>query len=104
MRLRPLRPVRPGTRIGLRRGLALPGRPRPLGGHLPGRTTRARAETLPQLRRAIPVRRGGRAVPSCGLSRRACPAALGIADTPADDPIAAARAAFAGGLFRRGLA
>jgi hypothetical protein len=40
----------------------------------------------------------------CGLSRRACPAALGLADAAADDPIASARAAFAQGLFRRGVA
>src|SRR5262249_47781105 len=40
---------------------------------------------------------------ACGLSRPACPAALGLADTPAD-PIAAARAAFHRGLFRRGMA
>ncbi len=40
---------------------------------------------------------------SCGLSRAACPAALGLADAPVD-AIAAARAAFAQGLFRRGLA
>jgi tetratricopeptide (TPR) repeat protein len=40
----------------------------------------------------------------CGLSRRACPAALGLADAAPDDPIASARAAFAQGLFRRGVA
>jgi tetratricopeptide (TPR) repeat protein len=40
---------------------------------------------------------------ACGLSRPACPAALGIADVPAE-PIAAARAAFSQGLFRRGMA
>src|SRR5205807_8690070 len=40
----------------------------------------------------------------CGLSRRACPAALGLADTAGDDPVASARAAFAQGLFRRGMA
>ncbi len=40
----------------------------------------------------------------CGLSRRACPAALGLEDAPPDNPIASARAAFAQGLFRRGLA
>jgi tetratricopeptide (TPR) repeat protein len=40
---------------------------------------------------------------SCGLSRRDCPAALGLADVRGD-PVAAARAAFAKGLFRCGLA
>jgi tetratricopeptide (TPR) repeat protein len=40
----------------------------------------------------------------CGLSRRACPAALGLADTATADPIASARASFAQGLFRRGVA
>jgi tetratricopeptide (TPR) repeat protein len=40
----------------------------------------------------------------CGLSRRACPAALGLADVAADNPIALAREAFAQGLFRRGVA
>src|SRR5438067_1689032 len=40
---------------------------------------------------------------ACGLSRPACSAALGLAEAPAD-PIAAARAAFARGLFRHGLA
>jgi tetratricopeptide (TPR) repeat protein len=40
---------------------------------------------------------------ACGLSRPDCPAALGVADAPAD-PIPAARAAFSQGLFRRGLA
>jgi hypothetical protein len=40
---------------------------------------------------------------ACGLARLACPAALGVTDTPAD-PIAAAHAAFAEGLFRRGVA
>jgi tetratricopeptide (TPR) repeat protein len=40
---------------------------------------------------------------ACGLARPQCPAALGITDAPAD-PIAAARAAFAQGLFRRGIA
>jgi tetratricopeptide (TPR) repeat protein len=40
---------------------------------------------------------------ACGLSKAACPAALGVADAPADS-IAAARAAFAQGLFRRGTA
>jgi tetratricopeptide (TPR) repeat protein len=40
---------------------------------------------------------------ACGLSRPACPAALGIAEAPAN-PIDAARAAFTQGLFRRGLA
>jgi tetratricopeptide (TPR) repeat protein len=38
------------------------------------------------------------------LSRRNCPAALGIADTPDADPIASARTAFGQGLFRRGIA
>src|SRR6516164_2045532 len=41
---------------------------------------------------------------ACGLSRSACPAALGLADAPGEDPIVSARAAFAQGLFRRGLA
>src|SRR4051812_36328603 len=41
---------------------------------------------------------------ACGLSRKACPAALGLGETPNDDPIAFANAAFAQGLFRRGLA
>jgi tetratricopeptide (TPR) repeat protein len=40
----------------------------------------------------------------CGLLRRSCPAALGIADSPADDPVASAQAAFVQGLFRRGIA
>ncbi len=40
---------------------------------------------------------------ACGLSRMACPAALGLTDGPADT-IAAAREAFAQGLFRRGMA
>lgn len=40
---------------------------------------------------------------ACGLSRPACPAALGVAD-PAADPILAARASFGQGLFRRGIA
>src|SRR5215472_11377866 len=35
----------------------------------------------------------------CGLSRDACPAALGLTDVPAVDPIASARAAFDQGLF-----
>jgi tetratricopeptide (TPR) repeat protein len=41
---------------------------------------------------------------ACGQTRRACPAALGLADSPGDDCVSAARAAFAQGLFRRGLA
>jgi tetratricopeptide (TPR) repeat protein len=40
---------------------------------------------------------------SCGLKRTACLASLGVADAPAD-PVAAARTAFAQGLFRHGLA
>jgi tetratricopeptide (TPR) repeat protein len=40
----------------------------------------------------------------CGLSRRECPAALGLGDAVPDNPIALARAAFAQGLFRRGMA
>jgi tetratricopeptide (TPR) repeat protein len=40
---------------------------------------------------------------ACGLGRQACTAALEIADAPAE-PIAAARAAFSQGLFRRGIA
>src|SRR5437899_13049948 len=40
----------------------------------------------------------------CGLARQACPAALGVAEPIAEDPIAAARAAFAQGLFRHGMA
>jgi tetratricopeptide (TPR) repeat protein len=40
---------------------------------------------------------------ACGLSPSSCPAALGIADAPAD-PIRAAREAIAQGLFRRGMA
>src|SRR5262249_43214147 len=39
----------------------------------------------------------------CGLARSACPSALGIAEPVADNPIAAARAAFARGLFRMGI-
>jgi tetratricopeptide (TPR) repeat protein len=42
--------------------------------------------------------------PACGLSRHQCPAALGLVDTVGDDPIGAARADFAQGLFRRGIA
>jgi len=41
---------------------------------------------------------------ACGLSRLACPAALGLTDEPLEDPIASARAAFTQGLFRRGIA
>ena len=41
---------------------------------------------------------------ACGLSRRNCPAALEIADTPDDEPLASARTAFGQGLFRRGIA
>jgi tetratricopeptide (TPR) repeat protein len=41
---------------------------------------------------------------ACGLSRRSCPAALGLAESPADDPVASAQAAFIRGLFRRGIA
>jgi tetratricopeptide (TPR) repeat protein len=40
----------------------------------------------------------------CGLSRQACVAALGLRDELTADPIASARADFAGGLFRRGIA
>lgn len=40
----------------------------------------------------------------CGLSRHACPAALGLTDAVSDDPIASSQAAFAQGLFRRGVA
>ncbi|MFO0965800.1 MAG: hypothetical protein U0793_09490 [Gemmataceae bacterium] len=40
---------------------------------------------------------------ACGLARTACPAALGLADAPAD-PVAVARAVFPRGLFRRGMA
>lgn len=40
---------------------------------------------------------------ACGLTRAACPAALGLVEAPAD-PIAAAHTAFAQGLFRRGIA
>ncbi len=39
----------------------------------------------------------------CGLPRDACPAALGLEDAPATDPVASARAAFIRGLFRRSL-
>jgi tetratricopeptide (TPR) repeat protein len=41
---------------------------------------------------------------ACGLPRRACPAALGLADAAVEDPIASARAAFGQGLFRHGVA
>ena len=41
---------------------------------------------------------------ACGLSRRACPAALGLTETADDNPIASAREAFTRGLFRRGMA
>lgn len=40
----------------------------------------------------------------CGLSRQACPTSLGLAATVGDDPVSAAREAFAQGLYRRGLA
>lgn len=40
----------------------------------------------------------------CGLPRHACPAALGLTDSVATDPITSARTAFAQGLFRRGIA
>jgi tetratricopeptide (TPR) repeat protein len=41
---------------------------------------------------------------ACGLSRRNCPAALGIEQSPASDPLASASESFRQGLFRRGLA
>jgi len=41
---------------------------------------------------------------ACGLARHQCPAELGLAEGVATDPIASARAAFAQGLFRHGLA
>jgi tetratricopeptide (TPR) repeat protein len=41
---------------------------------------------------------------ACGLSRGACPAALGLGEAHAVDPITNARATFAQGLFRRGMA
>lgn len=41
---------------------------------------------------------------ACGLARRDCAAALAITDPPEADPIGSARAAFAKGLFRRGMA
>jgi tetratricopeptide (TPR) repeat protein len=40
----------------------------------------------------------------CGLSRQACPGALGLSEGADGDPTAAARSAFAQGLFRRGMA
>jgi tetratricopeptide (TPR) repeat protein len=41
---------------------------------------------------------------ACGLSRHACQVALHLADANAGDPVALARAAFAQGLFRKGMA
>jgi tetratricopeptide (TPR) repeat protein len=41
---------------------------------------------------------------ACGLTRAACPAALGLTDAASADAVAAAQAAFARGLFRRGIA
>src|SRR5439155_6928658 len=53
---------------------------------------------------AIPTQRMRNVENAGGLSRRACLAALGLADAAADDPIASARAAFAQGFVpaRRG--